>query len=209
MTDPQAAFLRHLAVERNASAHTLRSYANDLTDFQSFLAARGTPDLTAADLRLVRAWLAALHARGLAPASIARRLAAVRSCYRFLVRRGVVEGNPAREARSPRQPRKLVTFLPIAVGKRVGTSSHLRPLKDGVRFLLIIFKIATLYSPLKLFAPVSAFFFVAGMANYLRTLYSEGRFTNMSVLLLSASVIVFLIGLVSEQITALLYRSDD
>src|SRR6185295_10698221 len=132
MTDPQAAFLRHLAVERNASAHTLRSYANDLTDFQSFLAARGTPDLTAADLRLVRAWLAALHARGLAPASIARRLAALRSCFRFLVRRGVMEGNPAREARSPRQPRKLVTFLPIdeatqlVDGRAVGGASRAR-----------------------------------------------------------------------------------
>ena len=113
MTDPPGAFLRHLAVERNASAHTLRSYANDLGDFQRFLAARGTPDLASADLRLIRAWLAALHARGLAPASVARKLAAVRSCYRFLVRRGVVEGNPAREARSPRQPRKLVSFLPI------------------------------------------------------------------------------------------------
>jgi integrase/recombinase XerC len=113
MTDAPGAFLRHLAVERNASAHTLRSYANDLGDFQRFLAARGTPDLAAADLRLIRAWLAALHARGLAPASVARKLAAVRSCYRFLVRRGVVEGNPAREARSPRQPRKLVSFLPI------------------------------------------------------------------------------------------------
>jgi len=132
MTDPQAAFLRHLAVERNASAHTLRSYANDLTDFQRFLAARGTPDLAAADLRLVRAWLAALHARGLAPASVARKLAAVRSCYRFLVRRGVVEGNPAREARSPRLPRKLVTFLPIdeatqlVDGKAIGGNSRAR-----------------------------------------------------------------------------------
>ncbi|HTO10368.1 MAG TPA: tyrosine recombinase XerC [Candidatus Binatia bacterium] len=132
MTDPQAAFLRHLAVERNASAHTLRSYANDLTDFQRFLAARGTPDLAAADLRLVRAWLAALHARGLAPASVARKLAAVRSCYRFLVRRGVVEGNPAREARSPRPPRRLVTFLPIdeatqlVDGRAIGGSSRAR-----------------------------------------------------------------------------------
>jgi integrase/recombinase XerC len=132
MTDPQAAFLRHLAVERNASAHTLRSYANDLTDFQAFLAARGTPDLAAADLRLVRAWLAALHARGLAPASVARKLAALRSCFRFLVRRGVMEGNPAREARSPRQPRKLVTFLPIdeatqlVDGRAVGGASRAR-----------------------------------------------------------------------------------
>ncbi len=132
MTDPQAAFLRHLAVERNASAHTLRSYANDLTDFQRFLAGRGTPDMTAADLRLVRAWLAALHARGLAPASVARKLAAVRSCFRFLVRRGVLEGNPAREARSPRQPRKLVSFLPIdeatqlVDGKAIGGNSRAR-----------------------------------------------------------------------------------
>ena len=132
MTDPQAAFLRHLAVERNASAHTLRSYANDLTDFQASLAARGTPDLAATDLRLVRAWLAALHARGLAPASVARKLAALRSCFRFLVRRGVMEGNPAREARSPRQPRKLVTFLPIdeatqlVDGHAVGGASRAR-----------------------------------------------------------------------------------
>jgi integrase/recombinase XerC len=132
MTDPQAAFLRHLAVERNASAHTLRSYAHDLTDFQAFLAGRGTPDLAAADLRLVRAWLAALHARGLAPASVARKLAALRSCFRFLVRRGVMEGNPAREAHSPRQPRKLVTFLPIdeatqlVDGRAVGGASRAR-----------------------------------------------------------------------------------
>src|SRR2546422_452240 len=113
MKDPQAAFLRHLAVERNASAHTLRSYANDLTDFQRFLAARGGADLTTADAKTVRAWLASLHARGLAPASVARKLAALRSCFRFLVRRGVIEGNPAREARSPQPPRRLVTFLPI------------------------------------------------------------------------------------------------
>jgi integrase/recombinase XerC len=132
MTDPQAAFLRHLAVERNASAHTLRSYANDLSDFQRFLAGRDAPDLAAADLRQIRAWLAALHARGLAPASIARKLAAVRSCFRFLVRRGVIEGNPAREARSPRQPRKLVTFLPIdeatqlVDGRALGGASRAR-----------------------------------------------------------------------------------
>jgi integrase/recombinase XerC len=113
MKDPQAAFLRHLAVERNASAHTLRSYANDLTDFQRFLATRDSADFTTADFKTVRAWLASLHARGLAPASVARKLAALRSCFRFLVRRGVIERNPAREARSPRQPRRLVTFLPI------------------------------------------------------------------------------------------------
>jgi integrase/recombinase XerC len=113
MTDPLAAFLRHLAVERNASPHTLRSYRVDLADFQRFLATRGVADLTSVDARLVRAWLAALHGRGLTAASIGRKLAALRSCCRFLVRRGVLERNPAREARGPRQPRKLVSFLPI------------------------------------------------------------------------------------------------
>ena len=113
MNDPLAAFLRHLSVERNASAHTLRSYRSDLTDFQRFLAERGIAGLAATDSRLVRAWLAALHARGLSPVSIGRKLAALRSCFRFLVRRGVLERNPAREVRGPRQPRKLVSFLPI------------------------------------------------------------------------------------------------
>lgn len=98
-----------------------------------------------------------------------------------------------------------VEFLPIVAKKREGTS-HIRPLKDGVRFLVIIFKIATLYSPLKLFLPTSLVFFVVGLAYYLYTFITEGRFTNMSLLLFSAAVIVFLIGLISEQITALIYQ---
>jgi len=99
-----------------------------------------------------------------------------------------------------------VDYLPIRVDKRVGINSHIRPLRDGIRFLLIIFKIATLYSPLKLFAPVAASFFALGAGHYAYTYLAEGRFTNMSALLFSASVIVFLIGLVSEQITILIYR---
>lgn len=101
-----------------------------------------------------------------------------------------------------------VAFEPIPVHKRVGTSSHIRPLKDGVRFLLIIFKIATLYSPLKLFVPTSALFFVLGFGHYVYTFVTGHRFTNMSTLLFSAAVIVFLIGLISEQITALTYRRE-
>ncbi len=99
-----------------------------------------------------------------------------------------------------------VAYVPIRVDKRVGTASHIRPLKDGVRFLLIIFKIATLYSPLKLFAPVGFGFFLLGLGYYTYTFLTQGRFTNMSALLLSAAVIVFLIGLVSEQITSLTYN---
>ncbi len=102
-----------------------------------------------------------------------------------------------------------VAYVPIRVARRVGNDSHIRPVRDGIRFLLIIFKIATLYSPLKLFAPVAVAFAAAGAGWYGWTFYDTGRFTNMSMLLLSASVIVFLIGLVSEQITSLTYRRDD
>lgn len=102
-----------------------------------------------------------------------------------------------------------VAYVSIPVHKRVGTASHIRPLKDGVRFLLIIFKIATLYSPLKLFVPTATGFFLLGLGYYGYTFFTQERFTNMSALLLSAAVIVFLIGLVSEQITALIYRSNE
>lgn len=101
-----------------------------------------------------------------------------------------------------------VAYEPIQVAQRDGTTSHIRPLRDGVRFLLIIFKIATLYSPLKLFVPASAAFFLLGCINYAWTFLHEGRLTNGSTLMWSAAVVVFLIGLVSEQITALTYRRD-
>jgi glycosyltransferase involved in cell wall biosynthesis len=97
-----------------------------------------------------------------------------------------------------------VAYEPIKVHARIG-KSHIRPLRDGVRFLLIIFKIATLYSPLKLFVPVSVAFFLLGLGNYIHTFLTSHRLTNMSVLLFSASVVIFLIGLISEQITSLIY----
>lgn len=100
-----------------------------------------------------------------------------------------------------------VAYVSIPVGKRVGTNSHIRPLRDGLRFLLIIFRIATLYSPLKLFAPTAFGFGLLGVGYYAWTFLAHGRFTNMSALLLSAAVIVFLIGLISEQITSLTYLS--
>ncbi|HEX5122737.1 MAG TPA: glycosyltransferase family 2 protein [Rhodanobacteraceae bacterium] len=101
-----------------------------------------------------------------------------------------------------------VAYEPIPVARRIGRS-HIRPLRDGIRFLLIIFKIATLYSPLKLFVPASVIFFLLGIGHYIYTFVAYHRLTNMSVLLFSASVIVFLIGLISEQITALMYRRAD
>ena len=101
-----------------------------------------------------------------------------------------------------------VAYVPIDVAKRVGTASHIRPLKDGIRFLLIIFKIATLYAPLKLFGPTAIAFFLAGAGWYGYTFTTRHQFTNMSLLLFSAAVIIFLIGLISEQITNLTYKRD-
>jgi integrase/recombinase XerC len=106
-------FLEHLSVERGASAHTLRSYTADLTEFSRFLADEGIAGLPAADTRAVRAYLAGLHRRRLSKATIARKLAAVRSCFRFLARRGRLESNPARGVRSPRLGRRLPAFLSL------------------------------------------------------------------------------------------------
>lgn len=106
-------FLEYQGVERGASPHTLRSYAADLSEFTRFLAEEKIGGLANADTRAVRAFVARLHKRGLAKATIARKLAAVRSCFRFLARRGALEGNPARPVRSPRLGRRLPSFLPV------------------------------------------------------------------------------------------------
>ncbi|HEY4127809.1 MAG TPA: glycosyltransferase family 2 protein [Gammaproteobacteria bacterium] len=97
-----------------------------------------------------------------------------------------------------------VGYVPIDAHKRAG-KSHIKPLRDGVRFLLIIFKIATLYSPLKIFLPISALFFCTGLGYYVYTFIEYHRFTNMTALLIITSVLIFLIGLVSEQITTLMF----
>jgi len=99
-----------------------------------------------------------------------------------------------------------VTYIPIQVLPRIGRS-HLRPFSDGLKFLLIIYKMTILYSPLKIFIPFAILHLIAGISNYAYTFTTQGRFTNMSAVLLSASVIIFLIGLISEQITALMYAN--
>jgi len=105
-------FLEYLGVERGSSPHTLRSYATDLTEFTRFLADEKIGGVAEADTRAVRAYLARLHQRRLSKATIARKLAAVRSCFRFMARRGVLAVNPARQVRSPRLGRRLPSFLP-------------------------------------------------------------------------------------------------
>jgi glycosyltransferase involved in cell wall biosynthesis len=99
-----------------------------------------------------------------------------------------------------------VAYVPVQVARRPGNAkSHIRVLRDGGRFLLIIFRVGTLYSPLKIFAPVALAFFTLGAAYYAYTYFTVGRFTNLGALLFTSSVLIFLIGLISEQITQLLY----
>ena len=101
-----------------------------------------------------------------------------------------------------------VAYVPIHTPRRIGRS-HIRPFRDGVRFLMIIIKIGTLFSPLRLFLPISSAFFLAGLGYYIYTFLSAGRFTNMSALMFTSSILTFLIGIVSEQISALHYKDID
>jgi glycosyltransferase involved in cell wall biosynthesis len=101
-----------------------------------------------------------------------------------------------------------VAYIPIVAPRRIG-KSHVRLVADGVRFLLIIFKIGTLYSPLKIFLPTSLFFFFSGLGYYLYSYLTTHRFTNMSALLFITSVVIFLMGLISEQITNITYKDTE
>lgn len=95
-----------------------------------------------------------------------------------------------------------VKYVPIQSLYRSG-QSKISLVTDGIRFLLIITKIATLFSPFRVFLPVSLFFFLAGMTNYAYTYFTENRFTNMSVFAFTTAVIIFMLGLISEQIALL------
>ena len=103
-----------------------------------------------------------------------------------------------------------VGFVPITVSKRLG-KSHISLLRDGVRFFLIIFKIGTLYSPLKVYFPASLLVGGLGVLNYVIANLSSGslRFTNMSTLLILTAMIIFLIGLLAEQLTNLQYKDSE
>jgi glycosyltransferase involved in cell wall biosynthesis len=103
---------------------------------------------------------------------------------------------------------RTVKYIPIQAAKRKG-KSKIKLAQDGARFLLIITKIATLFSPLRVFLPISLFFFLTGIVYYAYTFTTIHRFSNMSALLLSAAVIIFMIGLVSEQISQMRYQSTE
>jgi len=97
-----------------------------------------------------------------------------------------------------------VDYVPIHAAKRIG-KSHIHLVKDGLRFLLIIFKIGTLYSPMKLFGPVALLHALLGVGYYLFTYFDQGRLSLATLFLLTSAVIIFLIGLISEQFTQLAY----
>ncbi|MDD3528639.1 MAG: glycosyltransferase family 2 protein [Gallionellaceae bacterium] len=101
-----------------------------------------------------------------------------------------------------------VAYVPIQARRREG-NSHIQPLRDGTRFLLIIVRIGTLYSPFKLFLPVSLTFFLTGLVYYAYTLVTAGRFTNGTTLMFTTAILTFLIGIVSEQITALHFKDTE
>lgn len=109
------AFLEHLRVERQSSPHTVRSYRDDLTLFCQYLdqANAVEVDPTSVDARKLRSYAAWLNTQGYAASSIARRLACVRSFFRFHRRRGTVTTDPAVSLRNPKQPRRLPRPLPV------------------------------------------------------------------------------------------------
>ena len=107
-------FLLYLQTERGASAYTLRNYGHEIAEFMAFANERGVQRWQDVDVVLVRAWIASLHRAGYHPASIARRLYELRSCFRFLQREKVVAENPAALVETPKQPRTLPDYLTMA-----------------------------------------------------------------------------------------------
>ncbi len=109
-------FLEHLRYERNVSSHTLRNYASDLEQFLNFLTADGkrkAPEASQIDHLTIREWLASLHTDQKKKSSIARKLAALRTFFQFLVREGMLELNPAKLVATPKLEKKLPKHLSI------------------------------------------------------------------------------------------------
>lgn len=99
---------------------------------------------------------------------------------------------------------RSLKYVPIKTKYRVGRSK-IKLFRDGTRFFLIITKVASLFSPLRVFLPISSLFFITGFGHYIYTYITANRFTNMSALLINSSIIIFLIGLVAEQISQMRY----
>ena len=104
---------------------------------------------------------------------------------------------------------RCVKYIPINVRSRKTGKSKIRIFRDGVRFFMIITKICTLYSPLRIFLPVSFLMFLIGLSYYIYTFIMWRRFTNMSALLFTTSILIFMMGLISEQISQMRFERDD
>jgi glycosyltransferase involved in cell wall biosynthesis len=102
-----------------------------------------------------------------------------------------------------------VNYVPISIRKRLSGKSQLKLAKDGVRFFMIIVKICTLYSPMRIFLPVSFVMFVLGICRYAYTYYTQNAFTNMSAFLFIAGLMIFMMGLISEQICQMRYEKTE
>jgi hypothetical protein len=101
-----------------------------------------------------------------------------------------------------------ITYVPIRAQRRKG-QSHIRIIEDGIRFFVIIIKVGTLFSPMRLFLPISAGLFVLGACYYGYTYFLFNRFTNMSALLFLSSLFTFLIGILCELVSSLHYKEAD
>lgn len=101
-----------------------------------------------------------------------------------------------------------VKYVPVEVTKRIG-KSNIRLIQDGIRFFIIIIRIGALFSPMRLFLPISILLFLTGSVYYGYTFITFGRFTNMSAMLFTSALITFLIGIVSEQVSSLHYRHSE
>lgn len=102
----------------------------------------------------------------------------------------------------------FVNYIPIEAEQREG-SSHIKIFRDGFRFMIIILKIGALFSPMRLFLPISLALFYIASVYYIYTYSSSGRFTNMGMLMYMSSLLTFLIGIVSEQVSALHYKDTN
>ena len=104
---------------------------------------------------------------------------------------------------------RSLKYVPIHTLSRKNGKSKIKLFRDGVRFFLIITKICTLYSPLRVFLPISFVIFFIGLVYYAYTFFTWGRFTNMSALLFTTSVVIFMMGLISEQICQMRFERSE
>lgn len=104
---------------------------------------------------------------------------------------------------------RSIRYVGVKGGTRRVGKSGVRIVRDGVRFFMIITKICALYSPLRIFLPISFGIFFTGLGYYLYTFFTAGRFTNMSALLFTTSILIFMLGLISEQISQMRFERSE